>query len=370
MGSTSLTNPISPSQSDPLELLDFLRLIPKAELHCHLLGTVRYETFIDLARARNAPLERTEIDAFYTRGEKPVGAIRVLRALDRHLIAEPDDLYRITREYLEEAWNHGVIYSEFFWNPTGTILVSRVPYAAAQAAIVRAMRDAETDFGVVSHLIPSIDREADPAEAVEMVDLAVTHRVPEVAGIGMDYTETNRPPELFWKAYRAARNAGLKTTAHAGEFGMKWTNVETAIDLLGVDRIDHGYTVVDNPDLARRCAERGLLFTVVPTNTFYLRTLPPDRWAADHPIRRLKQMGIRIHPNTDDPTLHNVTPTRAWHMMIEHFGCDIDDLRGFLINGLDGAWIADDLRERWRHDWLAEFDALRLRLAAPEPSRD
>src|SRR5271168_5286460 len=110
MGSTSLTNPISPSQSDPLELLDFLRLIPKAELHCHLLGTVRYETFLDLAQARNVPLERGEIDAFYKRGEKPAGAIRVLRALDQHLIAESDDLYRITREYLADARSHGVIY--------------------------------------------------------------------------------------------------------------------------------------------------------------------------------------------------------------------------------------------------------------------
>lgn len=345
------------------ELTDFLRLIPKAELHCHLLGTVSHDTFLDLARARNAPIDKADIDAFYTRGEKPAGAIRVLRALDQHLIRRPEDLYRITREYLEEARRHGVLYSEFFWNPTGTILVSGIPYPAAQSAIVSAMHDAEADFGIVSRLIPSIDREADPAEAVEMVDLLTAHRVPEVVGIGIDYVENNRPPELFWKAYRAARQAGLKTTAHAGEFGMKWTNVETAIDLLRVDRIDHGYTVIDNPDLARRCAGSGILFTVVPTNTYYLRTLPPDRWAIDHPIRELKRLGIRIHPNTDDPTLHNVTPTRAWHMMLEHFGCDIDDLRGFLINGLDGAWIDSVTREQWRREWLADFDALRLRFA-------
>jgi adenine deaminase len=365
---SSRLDPSSPDRGDPLELIDFLRLIPKAELHCHLLGTVRYETFLDLAKARNAPLDRAEIDAFYKRGEKPAGAIRVLRALDQHLIAGPEDLYRITREYLEEARRHGVIYSEFFWNPTGTIHVSGVPYAAAQAAIVRAIREADTDFGITSRLIPSIDREADPEAAVEMVDLAIAHRVPEVVGIGMDYVENNRPPEMFWKAYRVARNGGLKTTAHAGEFGMKWTNIETAIDLLRVDRIDHGYTVTDNPDLARRCADLGILFTVVPTNTYYLRTLPPARWAADHPIRRLKRLGIRIHPNTDDPTLHDVTPTKAWHMMIEHFGCDIGDLRGFLINGLEGAWISNDVRRQWRREWLAEFDALRLRLTSPIPS--
>ena len=348
---------------ESLTLQDFLRQMPKAELHCHLLGTVRYETFLDLAAKRAAPLSRAEIDAFYTRGEKPVGAIRVLRALDRHLLVEPDDLARITREYLADARAHGVLYSEFFWNPTGTARVSGIPYATAQAAIVGAMRDAERDIGIVSRLVPSIDREADPAAAVEMVEWAAAHRVPEVIGIGIDYTETDRPPELFWKAYRLAKRVGLKTTAHAGEFGMPWTNVETAVDLLDVDRIDHGYTAVDNPEFANRCAERGILFTVVPTNTYYLRTLPRERWALDHPIRRMPRHGIRIHPNTDDPTLHRVTPTGAWHMMMKDFGFGLDDLRGFMINGLDGAWVDDGVRRAWKKDWGTKFDELRKRLA-------
>lgn len=355
-----------------LRLPELLRLMPKVEIHCHLLGTVRHETFVDLATRAGAPLDPAEIESFYTRGEKPVGVLRVLRALDSHLIRTPDDLYRITREYLEDARAHGVRYSEFFWNPTGTVRVSRIPYANAQAAIVRAIRDAETDLAIVSRLIPSIDREADPAAAVEMVEWVAAQRLPEVIGIGMDYRENDRPPELFWKAYRAARRAGLRTTAHAGEFGMPWTNVETAIELLGVDRVDHGYTAIDNPAFARRCAERAIVFTVVPTNSYYLRTLPPERWASEHPIRHMARHGIRIHPNTDDPALHRVTPTGAWHMMVEHFGYGLDDLRAFLLNGLDGAWIPDDTRRQWRDEWTAAFDDLRSRLAdehAPSSER-
>ena len=345
-----------------LDLTAFLRAMPKVEIHCHLLGTVRHATFVDLATRNRAPLERAEIDGFYTRGEKPVGVLRVLRALDAHLITRPDDLYRIAREYLEDAFSHGIRYSEFFWNPTGTVRQSRIPYGAAQAALVGAIRDAETDFGIVARLIPSIDREADPAAAVEMVEWVAAERRPEIIGIGIDYREPEHPPELFWKAYRAARRAGLKTTAHAGEFGMPWTNVETALDLLEVDRIDHGYTVLDDPDLTRRCAERGIVFTVVPTNSHYLRTLPPERWAAEHPIRHMPRHGLRIHPNTDDPTLHKVTPTGCWHMMIEHFGCGLDDLRAFMLNGLDGAWLPDETRRQWRQAWAAEFDTLRERL--------
>jgi adenine deaminase len=228
---------------------------------------------------------------------------------------------------------------------------------------VRGIRDAEKEYGIIGRLIPSIDREASPREANEMVGWVIAHRAPEVVGIGIDYNEVDRPPELFAEAYAAARRAGLKATAHAGEFGTPWTNVRTAIELLRVDRIDHGYTVVDNPDFARRCADSGIVFTVVPQNTYYLKTLKRDRWALDHPIRRMPGLGIRVHPNTDDPTVHKATPSGVWQRMTTAFGFGIQDLRAFMLNGLDGAWIDDPTRRVWRELWTAEFDAAQRRYA-------
>jgi adenosine deaminase len=340
-------------------LLAFLRAMPKMELHCHLLGTVRRQTFEALARKSSAPISAQEIESFYTRGEKPVGVLRVLRALDAHLLKSADDLHRIAYEYLEDAATHAVRYTEFFWNPTGTVRESRIAYADAQDAIIRAIKDAERDHGIVGRLIPAIDREAEPAAAMEMVRWVTSRRCEEVIGIGIDYREVDRPPELFLEAYRAARRAGLKTTAHAGEFGVPWPNVATALELLEVDRIDHGYTVLENADLVRRCADRGILFTVVPTNSYYLRTLAPGRWALDHPIRHMPAAGLAIHPNTDDPALHQVTPTGAWEMMVRDFSFDLDDLRRFMENGLQGAWIDDSTRRQWRAEWLDAFDRLR-----------
>jgi adenosine deaminase len=337
---------------------EFFRRLPKVELHCHLLGTVRPATFIELARKAGAPLPRAEIEAFYVRGEKPSGVLRALRTLDG-IIRAPDDLHRLAREYLEDAAAHGVRYAEFFWNPTGTARVSGIPYGEAQAAIMGAIREAR---GIAGRLIPAIDREATPAEALEMVRWVIGERAPEVVGIGIDYSEVDRPPELFAEAYRLAAKAGLRRTAHAGEFGCPWTNVRAAIEVLGVDRVDHGYTVLDNADYAARCAERGIVFTVVPTNSYYLRTLPKERWALDHPIRHMARRGLRIHPNTDDPTFHNVTPSLAWQMMARDFGYSADELRAFMLNGLDAAWIDDATRSRWRREWSAEFDQLRRTL--------
>jgi adenosine deaminase len=353
------------SHPDPLEA--FLRAMPKAELHCHLLGTVRRDTFTHLVRRERAPISDAEIEAFYTRGEKPVGVLRVLRALDQDLIRSADDLHRLTYEYLQDAAAHSVRYAEFFWNPTGTAEVSGLPYARAVEGIVRAIHDAQRDHGITGRLVPAIDREASPEAALEMVRWVLAHPHEEVIGIGIDYRENDRPPELFVEAYATARAGGLRTTAHAGEFGMPWHNVRTALDLLQVDRIDHGYTVIDSPDLARECAERGVLFTVVPTNSYYLRTLAPERWALDHPIRQMPGLGLRVHPNTDDPTLHHVTPTRAWQMMVRDFGFSLDDLRGFMLNGIEGAWTDNTTRRQWRAEWTAEFDRLRATLQ-PAPS--
>ncbi|MEN9537786.1 MAG: hypothetical protein RLZZ126_21 [Pseudomonadota bacterium] len=336
----------------------FFQRIPKVELHCHLLGTVQEATFRDLVARAGAPLSADEITAFYTRGDKPVGVLRVLRALDEWLIRSADDLHRLTYEYLAAAAAHTVRYAEFFWNPTGTLKHSGLSYAAAQAGICRGIADAQTDFGIIGRLIAAIDREASPQEAVQVVEWMQAHRCDELLGLGIDYREVDRPPELFGQAYGLARRHGFKTTAHAGEFGMPWTNVRTAVEQLQVDRIDHGYTVVDAPEFARQCQERGIVFTVVPTNSYYLRTLPKERWALDHPIRQMKALGLALHPNTDDPTLHQVTPTGAWQMMHRDFGFDAADLRQCLVNGLAAAWIDDSTRRAWMRAHLQTYDDL------------
>ena len=230
--------------------------------------------------------------------------------------------------------------------------------AARREAELAAIADAAQDHGITGRLVPAIDREASPQDAVEMVQWMCAHRCDETIGLGIDYRETDRPPELFAEAYALARSAGFKTTAHAGEFGCDWRNVKTAVELLQVDRIDHGYTIIDAPGFAQQCKERGLVFTVVPTNSYYLRTLPKERWALDHPIRRMREMGLALHPNTDDPTLHHVTPTQAWQMMHRDFGFTLGDLRQCMQSGLKAAWTDDATRRQRHHEFSAGFDEL------------
>ncbi len=340
------------------DLHGFLRRIPKAELHCHLLGTVRKQTMKAMAARNGARTTEDEIEAFYVRGEKPVGVLAIFREMEAHILKTPADFRQIACEYLEDAAAHTVRYAEIYWNPTGNLRHTGLSYRELQAAILAGMAEAERGFGISSNLIPSIDREAPPEDAARMVRLMIADRDPRVPGIGIDYREVDNPPEKFAEAYRLAREAGFRLTAHAGEFGEPWTNVAAALDLLKVERLDHAYTVLDNPELTARCAAEGIVITVVPTNSYYLRTLDREAWAEAHPIRRMGPAGLRIHPNTDDPAFHLTDPTRCWMSMVADFGYAPADLRGFMLNGLDGAWIDDGRREVWKRDWAAEFDRL------------
>lgn len=334
----------------------FFESFPKAELHCHLLGTISRETFADLVKDSGAPITEAEIEAFYTRGEKPVGVLRIFRALEQFVLIRPEYLTRIAIEHIERVARQGVRYIEFFWNWTG--LAPHMSFQAAQEAIAVGLRTGSLRCSVIARSIPAIDREASPEEAVLLAEEMCAHRCPETIGLGIDYRETGHEPENFWKAYRIARDAGLQVTAHAGEFGEHWRNVGTAIDLLGCCRIDHGYTIVDNPALTARARAQGIIFSVVPTNSYYLRTLADDEWALCHPIRRMVKAGLRVFPNSDDPTMHHVSIAESWKLMHSWLGFSLSDLRQFLLASIDAAWVPDEVKARWSVEWTAEFDTL------------
>ena len=321
-----------------------------------MLGTTQKSTFEDLVKESGAPVSQEEIDGFFTRGDKPVGVLRIFRALEEHILVKPSMLKRITYEYLADCKKHGIRYTEFFWNYTG--LARHYSYADAQAAIIEGIHEGERDFGVIGRLIPSIDREDTPEAAVELVREMIANRAPETIGIGIDYRENDHEPENFWKAFFMAKEAGFKVTIHAGEFGCHWRNIETAMKLLKADRLDHCYTIIDNPELVEEVKKAGLIITVVPTNSYYLRTFSDEEWALKQPIRKMVPMGLRVHPNTDDPTMHHVNATQTWMLMYNFLNFSLEDLKNFMINGIDGAWIDEATKEKWKIEWSAEFDRL------------
>ena len=106
-----------------------------------------------------------------------------------------------------------------------------------------------------------------------------------------------------------------------------------------------------------------MIFAVVPTNSYYLRTFTDEEWAVRHPIRAMKRAGLRIFPNSDDPTMHHVNNAESWRIMFEYLGFSLEEIREMVVNSIDAAWVDEETKIRWSTEWLDEFD----RLAAALP---
>lgn len=357
------------THTSTITLTEFLSAFPKVDIHYHLPGGVRLETMLALAKKYDVALTEQEAKSYYRRYQQETGVIKGgIAALNflYPLLRQPEDYYRVTCEVAEDAAATGIRHLELFWNPSDTPL----PYADVTAAMSDATGDAGRRWNIHALFIPSINREKTPEEAVNMVEKILAHPHPLVPGIGIDYKENDAPIEHFWKAYRLAQQGGLRLTGHCCEFGLHWRNVETGLDLIHLERIDHGYTVLDNPQLTARCARQGTPFTVVPGNTWYLKKWPDiAQWRVNHPIRRMAQAGLNLIPATDDWHIHNTNGAECYRVMIEEFGFDLDGVRQLMLNGIAACWQPEPVKTAWYQQWAQEFDELRHRLIE-EPQID
>jgi len=357
--------------SKPITLQQFYILLPKADLHYHLLGGVRLNTMLYLANKYNVPLTEQEAKCYYRAHQHETGIIKGgIEALTflYGLMREPEDYFRVLVEVAEDAHACGVRYIETFWNPSDTDLT----YEEVTNALVTAIGHVEIKMGIIIRLIPSINREKSPETAVEMVEEISAFPHPYVLGIGIDYKEHNAPVENFWKAYQLANQQNLKLTAHCSEFGLHWRNVETGVELINVDRIDHGYTIIDNPKLTQKYAQQGIPFTVVPSNTYYLKKWPDHKeWAQKHPIITMAKAGLNIIPCSDDWHIHNTTTANCYRIMVEDFKFDLDSLKQMMINSIKASWISEQTKQQWLTDWISEFEQLKNNLMElPTTSED
>jgi adenosine deaminase len=341
-------------QPSSAEFQKFVRSLPKAELHLHLEGAIAATTAIELAKKNGMPLQDFEDAAKVFQYADLAEFLKVHDIICRSVI-DAEDFHRITYETLARCAASGARYVEFFFSPQ-THLKKGVAYATMLDGITAGMRDAARDLRVQSHLVPAINRERGPQIAEEFLDLVLSDRREEVIGIGLDYDEATHPPAPYADVYRRAKNAGLHATAHAGENGPS-ENVETSLDLLGCERIDHGYHVVDDPVLVTACRERGVTFTVCPTTTTHTTSFR-DLASPQHAIRRMSDAGLNLVINTDDPALFHTDLASEYLLVARKMGFGPQKLADIALNGLRASWLDDTTKRAWSAEWSAEIKRL------------
>lgn len=337
---------------------EFLRRVPKVELHCHFEGTVRPATFADLARKHGVPLPTDDVDRLYDY-DSIYEFLKIFAMVSSTLI-DREDFARAAYESIEDGVKLGNLrYREMFFNPT--LHTKRgVPYATVVDGLVDGIRSAETDFGVPCRLIADVYRQDSPEEAREMVEQVLAHRPDELIGLGMDGAEAPDPPEQFVEAYRLAGGGGLRLTAHACEDAPA-KNIATCLDVLGCERIDHGYHILGDDALVERCREEEITFTVCPTATAVCYFDPEDY--TKHPIREMAARGLKIMVNSDDPSMFHTDIGSEYVKMAAAAGWEPATIRELTLNGVDGSWLSDDEKRRLRREFTEELDRLEAGLA-------
>jgi adenosine deaminase len=336
---------------------EYLRKIPKVELHCHFEGTVRPQTFADLAKKHGVELPTEDADKLYDYDS--IYEFLKIFAMVSSTLRDQEDFARTAYESIEDGVELGNLkYREMFFNPT---LHTRrgVPYRTVVDGLVDGIQQAERELGVKCRLIADVYRQDPPEMAREMVEQVLEHRRDEVIGLGMDGAEAPDPPEKFVDAYRLAKEGGLRLTAHACEDAPA-KNIETCLDVLGVERIDHGYHVLGDPELVARTRDEGITYTVCPTATAVCYFDPDD--LTKHPIRQMADEGLKIMINSDDPPMFHTDIGKEYVGMVQAAEWGPERVREFVMNGIDGSWASDDEKRSLRDTFTRELEELDAQL--------
>ena len=337
---------------------DFYDLLPKVELHCHVEGTIRPSTVVDLARAAGRALPVDDPTELYR--YTSLDSFLAVFWLVQELLRTPDDWERAARESLVDAAPHGLRYREMFFTPARH-LAGGQDLAGIVAGLTRGIEAAEREVGVRAALIADMDRSYGAAVGLELVEALVALRraggAERVLGIGMDSTELGVDLRAFAPATRLAARHGLRVTAHAGEaVGVGADNIRVALDDLGAERIDHGIAVVDDAALLRRMAAERVPLTVCPNSNILIANRYPS--LADHPLAAMREAGLLATINTDDPAMTDLDLGREYRSVAGALGFSDRAMADFALDGIEGSWLDDADRRSLRSTFDRDIAAL------------
>ena len=325
-----------------MDARSFVRELPKAELHLHLEGSLEPEMLMRLAT-------RNKVEIPFRSVEEIRAAYHFTELQDfldiyyqgMNVLRVEEDFYDLTMAYLERAAADGTVHVEVFYDPQGHT-GRGIPFATVTNGILAALADGREELDITSLLILCILRHL-PED-----DGFVTFRKAEpwiadgrIAGLGLDSTEKDNPPGKFERLYAAARDAGLKLVAHAGEEGPA-AYVADAVDVLKVDRIDHGNRALEDPVLVRRLAERGITLTVCPLSNLRLCGVTDMR---QHPLKRMLDAGLKATVNSDDPSYFGGYLLDNFVAVAEALELGRADLVTLVRNSIEGSFLDEPARK-------------------------
>ncbi len=318
------------------DLITYAAALPKAELHLHIEGSLEPEMLFKLA-------QRNKVDIPFKSVEEIRGAYEFSNLQDfldiyyqgMSVLRTEEDFFDLTMAYLNRARADNVRHAEIFFDPQGHT-ERGVPFDTAISGILTALSMAKTQFGMTTKLIMCFLRHLPEDDAFETLKQA-ENWLDRIEAVGLDSSEVGHPPSKFERVFKAAKERGLRLVAHAGEEGPP-AYVQEALDLLAIDRLDHGNRSLEDDALVERLSREEMTLTVCPLSNLKLCVVDDMR---AHPLKRMLDLGLRATVNSDDPSYFGGYVNDNFKAVIEALPLTRDDIKTLARNSFLGSFLSE-----------------------------
>lgn len=328
------------SAHDEIASSDFVRMLPKAELHLHLEGSLEPELMFELAARNGVQLPYAsveEVKAAYDFHNLQSFLDIYYRCAD--VLRTEQDFFDLTWAYLLRCQEDGIVHVEPFFDPQ-THTQRGIDMGVVIQGITRALSKAEKELGISSGLILCFLRHLPEEQAFDCLNQAEAY-LKHFIGVGLDSSELGHPPEKFARVFAKSRALGLRAVAHAGEEGPAGYIVD-ALDILKVDRIDHGVRCVENDALMHRLAKEQITLTICPLSNTRLKVF---KQMSEHNILQLLDQDISVMVNADDPAFFGGYLMQNFDALIEHLDMTRLQAVKLALNSITGSFLPDEQKE-------------------------
>jgi adenosine deaminase len=336
-----------------ISVKQFIQGLPKAELHMHLGGTIEPEMAFTLAQKNHIPLRFASVEelrAAYKFTDLQ-SFLDLLVEMDRVLVEE-EDFYLLTKEYLRQARADNVIHTEVFFEPQVHAGYG-IPYSVMMSGIIRAFEDGGKEYGMTSRLIICFLRDKSEEDAFHALE-SLKPFWDKIHGFGISSTEQGNPPSKFQRVFQQCRELGFHTVAHAGEEGPPAVVYE-ALDILKVDRIDHGVRSIEDQALVERLAAQGVPLTITPMSNIMLCVFPTMK---DHSIKKLMDAGVCVTISSDDPAYFGGYINVNYEAVQEAFDLTLEEITLIAKNSFKASFLPEEQKRAYLHlvdEYVAQF---------------
>lgn len=318
-------------------LVDFARRLPKAELHLHIEGSLEPEMLVALAR-------RNGVEIPFRTVEDVRAAYRFSNLQDfldiyyqgMNVLRTEEDFFDLTMAYLNRARADNVRHAEIFFDPQGHT-ARGLPFGVAISGILTALKMSRAQFGMTSMLILCFLRHLPEEDALATLKEAEPW-LGDIVAVGLDSTEIGHPPEKFARVFAAAKERGLKLCAHAGEEGPP-EYVRASLDLLKIDRLDHGNRSLEDEALVERLRAAKTTLTVCPLSNLRLCVVKEMR---AHPLKRMLDQGLAATVNSDDPAYFGGYVMANFEAVVEALDLSAENIRTLMKNSFSGSFLQEE----------------------------